>query len=82
MLGMWPSETRVRHAKSASARVRPIWGIAVYLVYSTDMWKPYLKVIGNKASGAIHALDRFHIMTFPPRYWGGQNHSQVLSPRP
>ena len=26
------------------------------------MWKPYLKVIAKKASGAIHVLDRFHIM--------------------
>ena len=28
----------------------------------SDMWKPYLKVIGKKASQAIHVLDRFHIM--------------------
>ncbi len=28
----------------------------------SDMWKPYLKVIAKKASGAIHVLDRFHIM--------------------
>jgi len=28
----------------------------------SDMWKPYLKVIAQKASGAIHVLDRFHIM--------------------
>jgi transposase len=27
----------------------------------TDMWKPYLKVIAEKASQAIHVLDRFHI---------------------
>ena len=27
-----------------------------------DMWKPYLKVIAKKAAGAIHVLDRFHIM--------------------
>jgi transposase len=27
----------------------------------SDMWKPYLKVIAKKASGAIHVLDRFHI---------------------
>jgi len=29
----------------------------------SDMWKPYLKVIAKKAGGAIHILDRFHIMT-------------------
>jgi len=28
----------------------------------SDMWKPYLKVIGKKAGQAIHVLDRFHIM--------------------
>jgi len=28
----------------------------------SDMWKPYLTVIAHKASGAIHVLDRFHIM--------------------
>ncbi len=28
----------------------------------TDMWQPYLKVIARKASGAIHVLDRFHVM--------------------
>jgi transposase len=28
----------------------------------SDMWKPYLKVIAKKATGAIHVLDRFHIM--------------------
>jgi transposase len=28
----------------------------------SDMWKPYLKVIGQKAGGAVHILDRFHIM--------------------
>ena len=28
----------------------------------SDMWKPYLKVIGEKAGQAIHVLDRFHIM--------------------
>jgi transposase len=29
----------------------------------SDMWKPYLKVIARKARGAIHVLDRFHIMS-------------------
>lgn len=28
----------------------------------SDMWQPYLKVIARKASGALHVLDRFHIM--------------------
>ena len=29
----------------------------------SDMWKPYLKVIANRASKAIHVLDWFHIMS-------------------
>ena len=29
----------------------------------SDMWKPYLKVIAEKAGQAIHVLDRFHIMS-------------------
>jgi transposase len=28
----------------------------------SDMWKAYLKVIAKKAAGAVHVLDRFHIM--------------------
>ena len=28
----------------------------------SDMWRPYLRVIAKKAAGAIHVLDRFHIM--------------------
>jgi len=28
----------------------------------SDMWKPYLNVIAKKAAGAVHVLDRFHIM--------------------
>lgn len=29
---------------------------------ASDMWKPYLKVIAELASQAVHVLDRFHIM--------------------
>lgn len=29
----------------------------------SDMWKPYLKIIAQKASSAINVLDRFHIMS-------------------
>ena len=28
----------------------------------SDMWKPYLNVIGEKLSQAVHVLDRFHVM--------------------
>jgi len=29
---------------------------------ASDMWKPYLKVIADLASQAVHVLDRFHIV--------------------
>ena len=28
----------------------------------SDMWKPYLKVITERLSEAVHVLDRFHVM--------------------
>ena len=28
----------------------------------SDMWKPYIDVIGRRVSNAVHVLDRFHIM--------------------
>lgn len=28
----------------------------------SDMWRPYLKVIAQKAAQAVHVLDRFHLM--------------------
>jgi transposase len=28
----------------------------------TDMWKPYVQVVAEKAGQALHVLDRFHIM--------------------
>jgi transposase len=28
------------------------------------MWKPYLKVIADRAGQTIHVLDRFHIMAW------------------
>ena len=28
----------------------------------SDMWQPYLKVLAERAGGALHILDRFHIM--------------------
>ena len=29
----------------------------------SDMWRPYLRVIAEKASRAVNVLDRFHVMT-------------------
>lgn len=37
---------------------------AAVLQYAcSDMWKPYLKLIAQRASSAIHVLDRFHVMS-------------------
>ncbi len=36
---------------------------AMELVYvCSDMWKPYLKVVAERAGQAIHVLERFHIV--------------------
>lgn len=29
----------------------------------SDMWKPYLKVVAERAGQAVHVLDRFHVMS-------------------
>ena len=29
----------------------------------TDMWKPYLKIVAQKAAAAVNVLDRFHIVS-------------------
>jgi transposase len=39
--------------KERSAALEFVW---------SDMWRPYLKVIAKKAAGAVHVLDRYHIM--------------------
>jgi transposase len=39
------------------------WKVLPTLRYiCSDMWQPYLDVIAEQAQGAIHILDRFHIM--------------------
>jgi len=35
---------------------------AAIVYVCSDMWKAFLKVVKKKASGALHILDRFHIM--------------------
>ena len=30
---------------------------------ASDMWKPYLNVVAQRAREALHVLDRFHIMS-------------------
>ncbi len=37
-------------------------GCAALRYICSDMWQPYLRVIAQSAGGAIHVLDRFHIM--------------------
>ena len=35
----------------------------------SDMWEPYLKVIREKCSEALHILDRFHIVAKMNKAW-------------
>ena len=45
---------------------------ALYFVCS-DMWKPYLKVVAERAGQAVHVLDRFHIMShYMDAFTGGK----------
>src|SRR5690606_41968753 len=47
-----------RRAHSSPTRALPI-----YIRYvCSDMWKPYLRVIGKMLPGATHLLDRYHIV--------------------
>ena len=43
----------------------PARSAALYFVCS-DMWKPYLKVVAERARLAVQVLDRFHIMSHFP----------------
>lgn len=56
---------RRRRARTLSAFFRwfgPTRSHALRFICS-DMWKPYLAVVAEKAGQAIHVLDRFHIMS-------------------
>jgi transposase len=37
-------------------------GAAAVRFICSDMWRPYLRVIAERAGGAVHVLDRYHIM--------------------
>jgi transposase len=37
-------------------------GAAALRFICSDMWQPYLRVIAERAGGAVHVLDRYHIM--------------------
>jgi hypothetical protein len=41
----------------------PLWGFSSKIVFvCSDMWEPYLKVIREKCSEALHILHGFHIV--------------------
>jgi transposase len=59
---LWVGQDRTEDSlrgffRSLSAEVR-----SAIRYLCSDMWKPYLNVLGQEVSGAIHVLDRFHIM--------------------
>ena len=45
---------------------------------ASDMWKPYLNVIAERASQALHVLDRFHIMAHFSKALKSQGYEPVL----
>jgi transposase len=59
---LWVGEDRtVKSFEQFFAMIGPDVSKGIEFVCS-DMWKPYLKVIREKCSQAVHILDRFHIV--------------------
>jgi len=60
LLARWP---RRLSWKETAAAFRTSWDkLASKIVFvCSDMWEPYLKVIREKCSEALHILDRFRI---------------------
>ena len=58
---MWIGRERTEESLRAFLALLGEAGARLRFVCS-DMWKPYLNVIAEYASAAVHVLDRFHIM--------------------
>ena len=59
---LWVGRDRTERSLS---RFFDLWGKTIEPTLSfvcSDMWQPYLNVIAQRASKAVHILDRFHIM--------------------
>jgi transposase len=59
---LYVARDRTEDSLRGFARVFPDKSLANLSYVCSDMWKPYLTVLAEFASQAIHVLDRFHIM--------------------
>ena len=59
---LWVGKERTIESFQGFFRVIGEKVAAEILFVCSDMWKPYLDVIGEKCINALHILDRFHIM--------------------
>jgi transposase len=53
-------EHRIKHVNTSDPDAKSFLEQVKYVC--SDMWKAYLNVIGKRLKGAVHILDRFHIM--------------------
>lgn len=60
---LWISRDRTEESLRRFFRILPQKVTGRIQFVCSDMWKPYLKVIAEHASQAVHVLDRFHVMT-------------------
>jgi transposase len=60
---LWIGRERTEDSLRGFFRILPQKVAGQIQFVCSDLWKPYLKVIGEYASQAVHVLDRFHLMT-------------------
>lgn len=59
---LWIGRDRTEESLGRFFRILPQKVVGRIQFVCSDMWKPYLKVIAEHASQAVHVLDRFHVM--------------------
>ncbi len=59
---LWISRDRTEESLRRFFRILPQQVAGRIQFVCSDMWKPYLAVIAQHASQAVHVLDRFHVM--------------------
>jgi len=60
---LWIGRERTEESLKSFFRILPQRVAARVRFVCSDLWRPYLKVIAEHASQAVHVLDRFHLMT-------------------
>ena len=61
--GSWLANGDSVVCRRQTVRVLGVARSAALRFVCSDMWKPYLKVVVERAGQAVHVLDRFHIMS-------------------